>query len=155
MPRSVIPHIVMCIWFLRKWQTTSQSSCTILHSQLQCLRDLVSLCPNQYLVLSQLFFFKLVVQSPSHLWLFAPPWTVARQASRSFTISQSLLKLNVHWVGDASQPSHSLSPPSPPAFNLSQDQSLLQWVGSSHQVAKVLKLHSAPGLPKNIQSWSL
>ena len=31
-------------------------------------------------------------------------------------------------------------PPSPPAFNLSQHQSLFQWVSSSHQVAKVLEL---------------
>ena len=34
-----------------------------------------------------------VVQSLSHVWLFATPWTVACQASLSFTISQSLLKL--------------------------------------------------------------
>ena len=30
--------------------------------------------------------------------------------------------------------------PSAPAFNLSQHQGLFQWVGSSHQVAKVLEL---------------
>ena len=47
---------------------------------------------------------------------------------------------HVHWVGDAIQPSHPLSPPSPPALNLSQHQGLFQWVGSSHQVAKVLEL---------------
>ena len=35
----------------------------------------------------------LVVQSLSHIWLFATPWTAARQASLSITISQSLLKL--------------------------------------------------------------
>ena len=35
----------------------------------------------------------LIVQSPSHVWLFATPWTAARQASLSFIISQSLLKL--------------------------------------------------------------
>ena len=46
----------------------------------------------------------------------------------------------VHWVSDAIQPSHPLSSPSPPALNLSQHQGLFQWVGSSHQVAKVLKL---------------
>ena len=34
------------------------------------------------------------------------------------------------------QPSHPLPPPSPPAFNLSQHQGLLQWVTSSHQVPK-------------------
>ena len=49
---------------------------------------------------------------------------------------------HVHWVGDAIQPSHPLSSPSPPAFNLSQHQGLFQWVSSSHQVAKVLKLET-------------
>ena len=34
-----------------------------------------------------------VVQSLCHVWLFAIPWTAACQASLSFTISQSLLKL--------------------------------------------------------------
>ena len=34
-----------------------------------------------------------VVQLLSCVWLFATPWTVALQASLSFTISQSLLKL--------------------------------------------------------------
>ena len=34
-----------------------------------------------------------VVQSLSCVWLFATPWTIARQTSLSFTISQSLLKL--------------------------------------------------------------
>ena len=36
--------------------------------------------------------------------------------------------------------SFSVAPPSPPALNLSQHQGLFQWVGSSHQVAKVLEL---------------
>ena len=47
---------------------------------------------------------------------------------------------HVYWVGDAIQPSHPLSSPSPLAFNLSQHQGLLQWVSSSHQVAKILEL---------------
>ena len=46
---------------------------------------------------------------------------------------------HVHWVGDAIQPSHPLSSPSPPAFNLSQQQGLFTWVSSSHQAAKVLE----------------
>jgi len=46
---------------------------------------------------------------------------------------------HVHWVGDAIQPSHPLSSPSPPALNPSQHQSLFQWVNSSHEVAKVLE----------------
>ena len=44
----------------------------------------------------------------------------------------------VHRVSDAIQPSHPLSSPSPPAFCLSQHQSLFKWV-SSHQVAKGLE----------------
>ena len=51
-----------------------------------------------------------------------------------------LAQTHVHRVGDATQPSHPLSSPSHPAFNLSQHQGLLQWVSSSHQVAKVLEL---------------
>ena len=46
---------------------------------------------------------------------------------------------HVHWVSGAIQPSHPLSSPSTPAFNLSQHQGLFQWVSSSHQVAKVLE----------------
>ena len=48
-------------------------------------------------------------------------------------------QIHVHWVGDAIQPSNALLSPSPPAFNLSQQQDLFQWVSSSHQVAKVLE----------------
>ena len=43
---------------------------------------------------------------------------------------------HVHRVGDAIQPSHPLSSPSPPAPNPSQHQGLFQWVNSLHEVAK-------------------
>ena len=63
------------------------------------------------------------VQLPSHVQLFATPWTAAHQASLSITNSRSLLKLmSIKLV----MPSNHLimSPPSPPAFNLSQHQDL-------------------------------
>ena len=47
---------------------------------------------------------------------------------------------HVHWVTDAIQSLHPLSPPSP-AFSLSQHQGLCQWVGFSHQVAQVLEIY--------------
>ena len=50
-----------------------------------------------------------------------------------------LAQTHVHRVGDAIQPSHPLSAPSLPAFNLSQDQGLFQQVRSSHQVPQVLE----------------
>ena len=45
---------------------------------------------------------------------------------------------HVHWVGDAIQPSHPLSSPSP-VLNLLPHQDLFKWVSSWHQVAKVLE----------------
>ena len=53
---------------------------------------------------------------------------------------------HVHRVGDAIQPSHPLSSPSPPALNPSQHQSIFQRVNSSHEVAKVLEfqIHISP-----------
>ena len=61
---------------------------------------------------------------------------------------------NVHWVGDAIQPSHPLSSPSPPTFNLSQHQDLFQWVNSAWggQSIGVSALASVP--PMNTQNWS-
>ena len=58
-----------------------------------------------------------------------------------FPVHQQLLELaqtHVHLVSDATQQSHPLSSPSPPAFNLPQNQGL-SWC-SLHQVAKVLEL---------------
>jgi len=61
---------------------------------------------------------------------------------------------HVHWVGDAIQPSHSLLPPSPPVFNLSQHQGLSQVVGSLYKMAEQLGASaSASVLPVNFQGW--
>ena len=46
---------------------------------------------------------------------------------------------HVHQVGDAIQPSHPLSSPSPPAPNPSQHQGRVQCVNSSHEMAEVLE----------------
>ena len=43
--------------------------------------------------------------------------------------------------------------PSPPAFNLSQHQVILQGVCSSHQVAKIGISTSTSVLPMNLQGW--
>ena len=61
---------------------------------------------------------------------------------------------HVHWVSDAIQPSHPLSSPSPPAFNLSQHQGFFQmsqFFASSGQSVGVSA--SASVLPMNIQDW--
>ena len=59
---------------------------------------------------------------------------------------------HVHQVGDAIQPSHPLSSPSPPAPNPSQNQGRFQWVNSSHEVAKSIGVSaSASVIPVNTQ----
>ena len=53
-----------------------------------------------------------------------------------------LTQTHIHQVGDAIQPSHPLSSPSPPAYNPSQHQGLFKWNSSSHQLAKKLSSES-------------
>ena len=64
-------------------------------------------------------------------------------STSGFPVPHHLLEFaqsHVHWVDDATQPSHLLSPPSPPDLSCSQHQGLFQWLGSLHQVAKLLEL---------------
>ena len=73
-----------------------------------------------------------------------------------FPVHHQLLELTqtyVHWVSDAIQPSHPLSPSSSPAFNFSQHQSLFQsqFFASGGQSIGVSASTSV--LPMNIQGW--
>ena len=71
-----------------------------------------------------------------------------------FPVLHCLLELaqtHVHWVSNAIQPPHLLSPLSPLALNLSQHQRVFQWVSFLYQVAKVLELQQV--LKMNIQGW--
>ena len=82
--------------------------------------------------------FSRSVVSLSRVWLCNPmnhstPGLPVHHQLPEFT------QTHVHQVGDAIQPSHPLSSPSPPAPNPSQHLGLFQWVSSSHQVAKVLE----------------
>ena len=63
-----------------------------------------------------------------------------------FPVHHQLLEptqTHIHHGGDAIQPSHPLSSPSPPTFNLSQYQGLFQRVGSSHQVLEFQLQHQS------------
>ena len=94
------------------------------------------------------------VQSLSHVWFFVTPWTAAHQASLVHHQLPELSQTHVYRVSDAIQPSHPLSSPSPPAFNLSQHQGLFKQVFSSHQVGQSIGASaSASVFPINIQDW--
>ena len=84
------------------------------------------------------YFFVVVIQSLRHVQPFATPWTAARQAFLSFTISQRLLTY-VHWVSDAIQPFSSSAAPFSSCLQSFPASVAFQWVGSSYQVAKVLE----------------
>ena len=89
-----------------------------------------------------LFKIRSSVQLLSRIWLFATPWTAARQASLSFTISWSLFKLMSNSTESMILSNfHPLWSPSFPAFSLSQHQGLFQWVWCLHQVDKLLELY--------------
>ena len=91
------------------------------------------------------------VQLLSRVWLFVTPWITGLPVHHQLP---EFTQTHVHLVGDAIQPFHPLSSPSPPAPNPSQHQGLLQWVNSSHEVAKVLVSALASFLPKKSQGWS-
>ena len=93
----------------------------------------------------------ILIQSLGHVQLSVPPWSAAHQASRSLTISCSLLKL---MSIESVMPSNHLilcPPPSPLALSLSQHQGLFQWVGSFHQLQSIGA--SVSVLPMSIQGW--
>ena len=93
-----------------------------------------------------------VVQSLSHVQLCDR----MECSTPGFPVLHYLLECaetHVHWIRDAIQPCHPLSPPSPLGLSLSQYQGLFQsWLfGSGGQ--SIVASASAPVLPMNIQGW--
>ena len=94
-----------------------------------------------------------VVQSPSHAQLLATPWTVARQASLSITISWSLPKfMSIKSMMPSKHLILCRSLLLLPSIFPSIRQGLFQWVSSLHQVGQRTGA-SASVLPMNIQGW--
>ena len=106
------------------------------------LHDLTQVCNSQLeisfhsLPLNHILHFSSVSQScPT----FYDPMNHSMRGLPVHHQLPEFTQTHVHCVGDAIQPSHPLSYPSPPAFNVSQHQGLFKWVSSPHQVAKVLE----------------
>ena len=93
-----------------------------------------------------------LVQALSHVQLFVTPWTThVRPPCLSPT--PWVTQTHVHWVGDAIQPSHPLSSPSPSTLSLSQHHPMSQFFASGGQSIGVSASKSV--LPMNTQDWSL
>ena len=106
------------------------NKCKIVHWKLETSLKKIKETLNKWEVCLCLWIERLSivsVQSLSHVQLYDPmDWSIP-----GFPVHHQLLELaqtHVHRVGDAIQPSHPLSSPYPPAFDLSQHQGLhIRW----------------------------
>ena len=127
-------------WLVIKTSTNSREG--VKKRECKCVGGNVNWCSHYGELYGVSFKKNLKTELPllfSHSVMSDSLWPHGLQLAR-FPFFHHLLKLaqtHVYWVGDAMKPSHPLSSPSPPAFNLSQHQGLFQWVSSSHQVVKV------------------
>ena len=97
---------------------------------------------------------RVVVQSLSHVWLFATPWTAAHQAPLVLYHLLELAQTHVHRVGDAIQLfSSSVVPfsPCPQSFPASGSLLMSRFFASGGQSTGVSD--SASVLPVDIQGW--
>ena len=98
--------------------------------------------------------WSVVVSSLGHFWFFVTPWTAARQASLSFTLSQRLLKL---MSIESMMPSNHLILCHLllfPALSLAQHQDFFPVSGLFPSPAQRSGASaSASALPVNIQCW--
>ena len=135
------------------WATKQQLSWlltdTPFHYLLALEPELLSLVNNHTMRVYTSRIFISSVQSLSCVRLFVTPWTAACQASLSITNWRNLPK-PIHWVGDAIQPSHLLSPPSQ-SFPASGSFHMSQFFASGGQNIGVSASTSV--LPMNIQDW--
>ena len=109
-----------------------QANWILKDSEQQCLETVGCLAPTT----RKLIQFSSVAQSCLTL---CQPMDYSKPGLHVHHQLLEFTQTHVHWVSKAIQPSHPLSSPSPPAFNLSQHQGLFKWVSSLHQVAKLLK----------------
>ena len=110
---------------------------------------------NNYIILLSICFSQFSsVQSLSRVWLFATPWTTARQAYLSIINSRSPPKpISIESV----MPSNHLIlcrpllllPPILPSIRVFSNSQLFAWGGQSIRVSA-----SASVLPMNTQDWS-
>ena len=101
----------------------------------------------------EICFYYFVVQSFSHVWLFATPWTPAFQAPLTFTISQSLFKLMSIELTRPSNLSSSVAPFSSWLQNFPALGSFPRSHSFTSDGQSIGVPASSSVLPMNIQDW--
>ena len=134
---------------LHKWFLCSRQGCWIAFlPRVELLSKLQSILLNSAAALATTIT---VVQLLSHVWLCVTPWAVARQASLSLTISQSLLKFMsiASWCHPAISSSDTLFSFCSQSFLASGSFPVSQLSTSGGQSIGA----SVSVLPMNIQGW--
>ena len=147
---NIFSHSVGCLFILLIVSFTEQKSFSLIQYQMfvfgvvsfafrvrtpqKPLSVMRRSLPPEFQVLSP-FWVNYFIQIMMQFHLFAYCLLIYPSAWSTLLFTQT----HAHRVGDAIQPSHPLSSPSPPAPNSSQHQGLFQWVNSSHEMAKVLE----------------
>ena len=114
--------------------TVIRINLSTLHAVLTSVTSLYKLGIITGLPLRYLKFIKALFSSVTQSFLTL--WDPMDCSTPGFLVHHQLpefAQAHVHRVGDAIQPSHPLSSPSPPTFNLSQNQGLFKWVSSGGQ----------------------
>ena len=146
----------LLFWFqprtLKKWRTVLFYSKTVLgkqrklesrggkrnhHLQTTILKILVCFpqsslfISSSSLIVIALYIYTFYISFSSVTQLCLTLWDPMDCSTPGLPVHRQLPEVaqtHVHWLGDAIQPPYPLSSPSPLAFNLSQHQSLFQWV---------------------------
>ena len=110
-----------CLWLQHKWADPDRQNIALFSLILSGIQEALLISTLRFPSLQQNFllhFQSSSVQSLSHVQLFATPWTCSMPDLPVHHQLPESTQTHVHWVGDAIQPSHPLSSPSP-ALNLS------------------------------------
>ena len=106
----------------------------------QCIFPLYHLwfISSAFYIFWSIGLFVVFLPLPSHVWLYAVPWTAAHQAFLSLTISQSLPKFM--YIASVMPSSHVILWSSPSALKFPNIRDFFQWVSCLHQVTKIQEL---------------
>ena len=113
-------HLSHCIWFHRNDVILTWLSTKTLFSRERTITGIV-------------------IQSLSCVRLFVTPMDCRVSGFPVLHHLPEFAQTHVCRVGDTIQPSHPLLSASPSTLNFSQHRGLFKWIGSSHQVVKVLE----------------
>ena len=133
-------HMKVCLKSCLRWSVAHRTS--LMSWDLQVNKHLHDWTTDNPELRDRLYYYYFILQFSSVIQSCPTLCDPMNCSMPGLPVHHQLLEFtqtHVHRVGDAIQPSHPLSSPSPLSSNLLKHQGLFQWVSSSHEVAKVLE----------------